>query len=208
MKGQKKYTLREIKAMVSLTTNIALPTAKALRESGEPLVSCQIEACRISVYKSGFALYETGTGVTVFRAEDCGAYVYHSVEDEDQIMPEEAFSDEEWTVRFILEGEDRLWHNQQVLHNDKHGTRLELDEDREEAFIDHEQSLDNTIEKMVSREQCRRLLSCLTDRQREIVEAYYIFEMTQEEIAERLHIAQPVVVRTLKAAIKKMQKYF
>ena len=42
MKGQKKYTLREIKAMVSHTTNIALPTAKALRESGEPLVSCKI----------------------------------------------------------------------------------------------------------------------------------------------------------------------
>lgn len=116
MKGQKKYTLREIKSMVSRTTNIALPTAKALRESGEPLVSCRIEASRISVYKNGFALYETNVGVTVFRVEDCGSYVYHSVESDDQFIPEESFSDEEWTLRFILEGEDRLWHNQQVLH--------------------------------------------------------------------------------------------
>lgn len=208
MKGQKKYTLREIKAMVSLTTNITLPTAKALRESGEPLASCQIEACRISVYKSGFALYETDAGVTVFRTEDCGAYVYHSVEDEDQIMPEEAFSDEEWTVRFIMEGEDRLWRNQQLVHNNKHGTKLELNEEREKAFIDHEQSLDNIIEKIVRQDKCHRLLSCLTDKQRRIVEAYYIFDLTQQEIADQLHISHQVVDRTLKAAIKKMQKNF
>ena len=208
MKGQKKYTLREIKAMVSHTTNIALPTAKDLRESGEPLVSCRVNTGRISVYRSGFALYETDMGVTVFRVEDCGAYIYHSVEDEEQFMPEETFSDEEWTVRFVLEGEDRLWHNQQVLHNDKHGTKLDINEEREESFIDHEQSLDNTIEKMISRDKCHKLLSCLTDKQLRVVEAYYIFDLTQEEIAKRLHISQQVVDRTLKAAIKKMQKNF
>ncbi len=208
MKGQKKYTLREIKAMVSHTTNIALPTAKALRESGEPLVSCRINTSRVSVYRSGFALYETDMGVTVFRVEDCGAYVYHSVEEEEQFMPEETFSDEEWTVRCILEGEDRLWRNQQLVHNNKHGTKLELNEEREEAFIDHEQSLDNTIEKMVSQDKCSRLLSCLTDKQRRIVEAYYIFDLTQQEIADKLHISHQVVDRTLKAAIKKMQKNF
>ena len=123
-------------------------------------------------------------------------------------MSEETFSDEEWTVRFILEGEDRLWRNQQLVHNNKHGTKLELNEEREEAFIDHEQSLDNTIEKMVSQDKYRRLLSCLTDKQRRIVEAYYIFELTQEEIAKRLNISHQVVDRTLKAAIKKMQKKF
>lgn len=208
MKGQKKYTLREIKAMVSHTTNIALPTAKALRESGEPLVSCIINTSRVSVYSSGFALYETDMGVTVFRVEDCGAYVYHSVEEEEQFMSEETFSDEEWTVRFILEGEDRLWRNQQLVHNNKHGTKLELNEEREEAFIDHEQSLDNTIEKIVSQDKCRRLLSCLTDKQRRIVEAYYIFDLTQQEIADQLHISHQVVDRTLKAAIRKMQKNF
>ena len=87
-------------------------------------------------------------------------------------MPEETFSDEEWTVRFVLEGEDRLWHNQQVLHNDKHGTKLDMNEEREESFIDHEQSLDNTIKKMISRDKCHKLLSCLTDKQRRVVEAY------------------------------------
>ena len=207
MKGQKKYTLREIKAMVSHTTNIALPTAKDLRESGEPLVSCRVNTGRISVYRSGFALYETDMGVTVFRVEDCGAYVYRSVE-EDQFMPEETFSDEEWTVRFIMEGEDRLWRNQQLVHNNKHGTKLELNEERERAFIDHEQSLDNIIEKIVRQDKCHSLLSCLTNKQRRIVEAYYIFDLTQQEIADKLHISHQVVDRTLKAAIKKMQKNF
>ena len=207
MKGQKKYTLREIKAMVSHTTNIALPTAKALRESGEPLVSCKINTSRVSVYRSGFALYETDMGVTVFRVEDCGAYIYHSVEDEEQFMPEETFSDEEWTVRLVLEGEDRLWHNQQVLHNDKHGTKLDMNEEREESFIDHEQSLDNTIEKMISRDKCHKLLSCLTDKQRRIVEAYYILDMTQEEIGKMLNISQQAVVDVLQRSIKRMKKY-
>ena len=56
------------------------------------MVSCKINTSRVSVYRSGFALYETDMGVTVFRVEDCGAYVYHSVEDEEQFMPEETFS--------------------------------------------------------------------------------------------------------------------
>ncbi len=202
MKGQKKYSLKEIKGMVSRTINIALPTAKTLRDSGEPMVSCKIEASRISVYKNGFALYETDVGVTVFRVEDCGAYVYHSSEYENQFVPEEAFLNEEWTVRFIMEGEDRLWHNQQVLHNDKHGTKLTMNENH----IDHDQSLDNTLEKIVNQDKCRRLLSCLTDKQRKIVEGYYFLDLTQEEIADRLHISQQVVDRTIKAAIKKIKK--
>jgi len=57
--------------------------------------------------------------------------------------------------------------------------------------------LDNRVEKM---------LGTLTARQRQIVQMYYFEELTQQEIADKLGIAQQVADRLIKAGLKNLKK--
>jgi RNA polymerase sigma factor (sigma-70 family) len=103
-----------------------------------------------------------------------------------------------------MEGEDRLWHNREVAHGDRHGTKHDLDEAWGDALSVSENPLNRTIDRIA----CEQVLKCLTDRQREIVIAYYWGSCSQREIAHRLGISQPVLKKTLDAAIKKIKKFF
>lgn len=51
-----KLTLRELLKLISPTKSAALPTAKALRESADPIAVYTSKDYSISVYPSGFAL--------------------------------------------------------------------------------------------------------------------------------------------------------
>ena len=48
----------------------------------------------------------------------------------------------------------------------------------------------------------------LTERQKEIIELYYFKGMTQQEIADELGIARPVVAKSMKASLNKLKKFF
>ena len=62
------------------------------------------------------------------------------------------------------------------------------------------------LDAIVKRDMLSELLDCLTERQREVVMAYFFNGLTQQQIADKLGIAHQVVDRILKAALKKMKK--
>ena len=48
----------------------------------------------------------------------------------------------------------------------------------------------------------------LTDRQRELIEKYYLYGMSMTEIAEELELSPSTVSRTIKRGRERIRKYF
>ena len=65
--------------------------------------------------------------------------------------------------------------------------------------------------EMLADQELRRLYAAmgkLTERQSEVIQLYFYKGMTQQEIADELGIARPVVSKIMKAALKKIKKVF
>ncbi len=111
------------------------------------------------------------------------------------------FEDERWTVRLALEGEKRLKRN-----NDKRtgrvfsysGDVMEGADLRDPFDLEHQ---------IAEKDALERLLSCLTEKQRQVVLLSYVHGLTQEEIASRLGIGRRAVGNSLEAALKRMRKF-
>ena len=89
----------------------------------------------------------------------------------------------------------------------------EASEDREPSDAKVLAGTDNVEETVADRldDRMKKLLACLTARQRQVITMYYIDQRTQQQIANELGISQQVVDRLIKAGIqnmKKSQNYF
>ena len=75
------------------------------------------------------------------------------------------------------------------------------------AFADIE-SVEITADKSMRNEQLRRAIAALPEIQRRRLVMYYFDGLTYEEIAERERCTHPAVIKSVKAAISKLKKYF
>ena len=109
-------TLKELQSKIERTSRKELPTAAKLRSGISPLVVCRDfdGGAQLSVYKNGFALYQSLGRSTVFRVDACGGYTYFGRTEKSE-LDEKFFRDTEWWARLMMEGEDRLTHNQTSL---------------------------------------------------------------------------------------------
>ena len=76
----------------------------------------------------------------------------------------------------------------------------------EEAKAALEATNYDVLDAIIQRDMLSELLDCLTERQREVITAYFFDGLTQQQIADKLGIAKQSVNENLKAAIKKMKK--
>src|SRR5699024_921268 len=112
------------------------------------------------------------------------------------------FEQQEWYVRLLLEGEDRLMKNRETVCREKMVSYHAVSE--EWMFLaDRELS---PLEQIVQRENIQEWMRLLTERQRVVVIQYFCHEKTQGEIAQELGIAQPTVSQTIFTALKRMRK--
>lgn len=65
-----------------------------------------------------------------------------------------------------------------------------------------------TIETLCNEEAMKEYLSCLTDRQKEIVYRHFVLEQTKTEISKALVISQAAVTDALKHAFERIRKLF
>lgn len=72
-----------------------------------------------------------------------------------------------------------------------------LDRDNKEEFNE-----DTLVDLILVRQE----LDSLTDRQKELINMYYMEDMTQEEIAEKLNINQANVSRTTKRGVRRLKE--
>lgn len=96
---------------------MALPTAKALRESADPIAVYTSKNYSISVYPSGFALAKSYKRTTVVRIDECGDYDYDTAHKDlanrkKSATPShigmEVFLDSAWPVRVTILMDYRL----------------------------------------------------------------------------------------------------
>ena len=196
-------TLRELMNQIERTNGKKLPTAAWLRMGNSPLmVEKRIsENCCLSVYQNGFALYQTPDGCTVFRVDYCGGYTYFGREQE-TCFSEDYFAGEEWWVRLVMEGEDRLTHNRNVQIE-----RYECSFGADSAELGDTTVPAFSVQKdLLVREALEQAFAMMTKRQKEVVRYYYIEGMSGKEIAKLYGISQQAVALTLSDVKKKLQK--
>ena len=195
-------TLQDLKWIVKEPeTGKKVPTARYLLEQGEQVVSMENSGeVQLLVFREGYVLYRIGKYTTVFPVHSCGDYCYEN--DGRQVCVDASFFEQqEWYVRLLLEGEDRLAKNREMCHKEKVVSYHAVSE---EWFFLSSPALP-PLEQLVEKEQILELMGLLTKRQRDIVILYFYYGETQWEIAKELGITQPTVSQTLMAALRRMR---
>ena len=193
-------TLRELLRRIDRTTGKTVPTAAWLRSGISPVTAVQeINASvRLVVYQNGFTLYEVEGNSTVLRTDHCGGYCYYGRQSQDSISYED-FMEMDWWVRLLMEGEDRLIHNQNA--------RIERNEYSLESWSENFQAYSEDFQdRLEIQEVLAEALAMLTNRQREVVQYYYMEGLGEKEIARIYGISQQAVSLTLSDARKKLHK--
>lgn len=198
-------TLQELKKIVAVPENgTNPPTAKQLRESGKAVAEKKTGAdSEISVYQNGYTLYRTGNHSTVFPLHKCRDYFYL---DGNNIvrLPEQFFCKKEWYLRLVLEGEDRLGRNYDAKERSRNISYHAAAED----WAVMEDLADAVLESLLMRETVAEMMQVLTERQRYIVQKYYLQEETQEQISKELGISQQAVSGAISQAISSIREKY
>ena len=147
-------TLRELRNMVKVAeVEGRVPSVKALLEAKVPIIVKELlsEQAEVSVYQNGFVLYRVGKRATVFPLHSCKEYIYDSNIEALTNINERFFDNENWYIRLILEGEDRLVKNQEVRNGKKTISYSAVAEDWNELREE-----DSTLAHLILCEMCIR----------------------------------------------------
>lgn len=197
-----RITLKELKAQVESTQGQKLPTPKTLREKAQMVVQANLSGCEMTVFSNGFAVYQNDTHYTVLRMEHVGKANYYSeVEDKAVAITVE---DEDWSVGVMLCGEERLEKRCRDMAENRLVSMYTNTEDGEEEI--QFDSGEDFAENIATKDEVHSILDCLTERQRQVVEMYYLEQLTQQQIADRLGIKKQSVNENLKLAFNRLQK--
>lgn len=200
-------------SQISSTKGIKkIPTVKKLWESGEVVDVYTAEDYRITVYKSGFAVAQSGRHTTVVRVDECGAYAYDFdnswLNGEEDATPHQLgadyFLDLQWPVRLMLTADDQLEENQDSREAKWIGKHPEIPDDKNWMLGGYSSFEDALLNRMVTEE----MLKTMTDKQREVYLLYYKYGYNQRELGEILHISKEAVHDRLFAALKKVKRFY
>lgn len=198
-------TLQELKEIIEIPEHgIKMPTAKYLREAGRVIAERQLKNNTwIAAYQNGYALYHACGHSTVFPVHTCGAYLYAS-SGVSSYLPEQFFEKEPWYVRLVLEGEDRLEHNQRAKEQERTASYSAISE--EWQVMGNLEG--NPLKHLVERENIEEILQCLTERQKTAVSLCFFQQKTQSEAAKELGITSPAVSAILSQAARRLRKKY
>jgi len=196
-------TLQEVKQKVAIPKGKGkVPTVKYLRDRDVVFISRNLGVdAEIMVYVSGYAVYRIGRYAMVFSVHACGDYQYPS-SGAILCIREAFFNLQEWYVRLVLEGEDRVFRNREVQEQEKNISYSAVAEDC--LFMG---GMENSpLEQIIRQETIKELLESLTERQRMIIGQYFFYRKAQKEIARDLGTTASLVSKTIAQVIQKIQK--
>lgn len=197
-------TLKELKKIVKVAdVEKRIPSVKSLKEH-KVVVKEMINAdTTISVYDHGYVLYTAGNQSTVFPLHSCDDYEYVSVTGDNKEFNKEFFDNENWYIRLLIEGEDRMAYSQSKISTN-HGVFSNSDV-TDDAEIMRGSSKD-FVDDVIDREILNALIKELTERQKTVLNLVYFEEMRQQDVADYLGIKQQSVNDLLNRALKTMKK--
>lgn len=196
-------TLQELKSGIAIPkSSMRVPTARELKESGRVIADKKLSVdAEICVYENGYAIYQVCRRSTVFSVHSCGEYLY--VCDGNIIhLPVNFFEKEKWYLRLVLEGEDRLNRNQ------KERERSISYSDVSEEWAVMEELAESALEQLVKRETVEEMLQLLTDKQKTVIQKYYMQGKTQMQISEELGVSRIAVRDLIIHAVSKIRKRY
>ena len=225
-------TLRTLKELIETPkSGEKIPTLRQLRTGKSPVVAHKTTGAganevHIIVYQCGYAVYEIGNRVTVFPVNLELGYGYSSVIQKSRTeeeryniwnqetglrekkyfceLDESFFDTEEWYLRLMLLGEDRLAHNLAMRDRGRCISYSGISED----FKGMEDELAD-IEERVNRHQItEEMLSVLSDKQKKVVKEYYWNQKTHEQIAKKNGTGRTAVTNMLQNALNLIEEKF
>lgn len=207
-KEKSGLTFRQLREMVGNGTGHKTPTARQLRESGEePVAVREIGPDgSLSVYPGGYAVYSNGSGTTVVSIGECGEYTYQFHDGEDGLPTESRLllDGDDWSVAVALKGEEQIEANLMNRKGDRRGSR-QYEDDWEHIRVEEEAP--DVLDAIAQRDMLSELLDCLTERQREVVTAYFFDGLTQQQIADKLGVSQATVKITLDRGLSDTKRF-
>lgn len=196
-------TLQQLKQVVDVPVpERRNPTMRRLKESGKAVVHKKFDGnTDITVYRNGYVLYRVGCAATVFSVHSCGEYLYHE-SDKPYKIDGSMFEQEEWYLRLVLEGEDRLWSNQEAkqLRNTVHYQSVP---EEYRSGVNEENPI---LSRVIQEETITELLEVLTEQQREVIRMFFLYQKSQKQIAGEFGVSMPAVSQKLSRAIQRIQR--
>lgn len=173
-----------------------IPTAKYLSEHEKAIIEYVKNDVQINVYENGYAEYNTSSGTTVLDVCKCcnNNYTYKYINGSDVVMCEE-LQEMDWRVAITIFGEDSIERNLMNRKGDRKGNKV--NNPSWECIKAME---------LPKNEFSPELLDCLTDREKNAIILSFSYQLTQQQIATKMHITQQAVSATLKRAFKKISK--
>lgn len=199
---------KDLRALLPKKITDPKPTYKALSENKDISVMAtrmSVGGC-IEVFSSGYIFYSCEAGEVILSIAECETYSY-AADDEDLYqdaqgsgirLDKKAIGEMPWHVPIAMTGELRASRNS----FNRKGDRLRYEpsgEDEEGNELDQweiiaDRKAVDPLQKVIDDEAYEARVSRLTERQREVAEAY-ADGFTQQEIAEALKTARSTVAR-------------
>jgi RNA polymerase sigma factor (sigma-70 family) len=172
-----------------------LPSNKYLRENVEVLISDS----SITVYKNGYFSYTDGIHTTVFTKNDCSEFSYKFSNGTESIINN--IDELDWKVVLFVVGEERIKENRKS-NDEKH-----IDSFNDKIISELKDDY-NFLEEFESDGNINALLSNLTEKQKQILDVYYIDGMTEEDVAQCLNVTQATIKNSIKTIMSKIKRNF
>lgn len=177
--------------------------------AGEPIASDSMRMgangalVSIQVFGNGYVLYEEDGKCTVFHLSDIRGKgkEYETVKEsfgskKERTVPDEVYMNEDWKLRLLLEGNERIQHNQEKRESDHVQFHYsEYSEDMKE--LGYEPELLEELLNEIKKEEGRRVIEAVRASMKPAQWKIYVLVegvgFRQREVAEKLGITQQAV---------------
>ena len=170
----------------------------------------------IRVFESGYVLYEEDNKFAVFHLDDvCGSNTIYdtvcreAVARKERVIPDEVYMSADWTLRLILEGNERIMHNREKVESD-HVEFSYSGISEEMAQLGYTPDFFRLIEEEINRQKMLEVFEKIQEVMKPVQwNVYVLIERDgkkQREIADMLGKTQQAVSKDYKVAKAKIEE--
>ena len=198
-------SFRQLKSFVGSTAGQKLPGVKTLRESGSEIVFVfEHGDVTLTVYSNGYFIYECFGKETVSAVDRCKQIIYKYQDGEIRKIEEPEFRDGPCLIPLLMSGDERVsrnldcyewyWNEFSLSNTDENWTEEARTESPEENWLNREHFT-----------EVHDALEVLTKRQRQVVQLYFVEELTFVQIAKLLNLSYSTIHEALRTAMERLR---